>query len=206
MTYYPIIMSGKNHAFGHHHKYDRTPAAGDFVILDAAPEVDGYHVDISTSFPASGKFTPRQKELYEAALAMRNVCLATYRLGLTLRQVGAAIEAMLKARGLERFMKDFQEVNRYGGYNHMIGLATHDVIGTFAGPEEVLVPGLVSACDIQLFRLQENSGIRIEDTATITETGGENLTAGVPRIVAEIDATMKKEGLLRLYDSTCSKR
>lgn len=206
MAYYPIIMSGKNHIFGHYHKYDRTLAAGDFVILDAAPEVDGYHVDISTSFPASGKFTPRQKELYEAALAVRDVCLATYRPGLTLRQVGAAIEAMLKAKGLERFMKDFQGVIRYGGYNHMIGLATHDVIGTFAGPEEVLVPGLVFACDIQLFRLQENIGIRIEDTVTITETGCENLSAGVPRTVDEIEAMMKKEGLLQLYDNTRSKR
>jgi Xaa-Pro aminopeptidase len=206
MAYPPIIMSGKNHAFGHYHKYDRTLAAGDFVILDAGPAVDDYHIDISTTFPVSGKFTARQKELYEAALAVRDVCLATYRPGLTFRQVGAAIEAMLKAKKLEEFAGDFRGVIRYGGYNHMIGLATHDVTGTFAGPDEALVPGLVFACDIQLFRREEEIGIRIEDTVAITGTGCENLSAGVPRTVAEIEAFMKKDGLLRLYDGVRPKR
>ncbi len=206
MAYPPIIMSGKNHAFGHYHKYDRTLAAGDFVILDAGPAVDDYHVDISTSFPVSGRFTPRQRELYEAALAVRDVCLATYRPGLTFGQVGAAIEAMLKAKKLEAYAGDFRGVIRYGGYNHMIGLATHDVTGTFAGPDEVLVPGMVFACDIQLFRLGEEIGIRIEDTVAVTATGCENLSAGVPRTVTEIEALMKKDGLLQLYGGARPKR
>ena len=58
-------MSGKNHAYGHYHAYDRTLADGDFLILDAGPAYRNYHVDISTTFPASGRFTPRQRELYE---------------------------------------------------------------------------------------------------------------------------------------------
>ena len=201
MAYAPIIMSGKNHAFGHYHKYDRTLAAGEFVILDAAPAVDDYHVDISTSFPVSASFTPRQKELYEAALAVRDVCLATYRPGLTFKQVGAAVEDMLKAKKLDKYAEDFRGVIRYGGYNHMIGLATHDVIGTFAGPDEVLAPGMVFACDIQLFRLEEEIGIRVEDTVAVTATGCENLSAGVPRTVAEIEAMKKNAGLLQLYGS-----
>jgi len=206
MAYPPILMSGKNHAFGHYHKYDRTLAAGDFVILDAGPAVDDYHVDISTSFPVSGTFTPRQRELYEAALAVRDVCLATYRPGLTFRQVGTAIEAMLKAKELEAYAGDFRGVIRYGGYNHMIGLATHDVTGTFAGPDEVLVPGMVFACDIQLFRIEEEIGIRIEDTVAITESGCENLSPGVPRTVAEIEALMKMDGLLQLHGGVRPKR
>ena len=206
MAYPPILMSGKNHAFGHYHKHDRTLRAGDFVILDAGPALADYHADISTSFPASGKFTPRQKELYEAALAVRDVCLATYRPGLAFREVGAAIEAMLEAKKLEAYAGDFRGVIRYGGYNHMIGMATHDVAGTFAGPDEVLVPGLVFACDIQLFRLEEEIGIRIEDTVAVTETGCENLSAGLPRTVAEIEAWMNKDGLLRLYDAARPKR
>jgi Xaa-Pro aminopeptidase len=206
MAYSPILMSGKNHAFGHYHKYDRTLKDGDLVILDAGPDFADYHVDISTTFPASGAFTPRQKELYEAALAVRDVCLATYRPGLTFKQVGAAVEAMLAARGLDRFAADLRGIVRYGGYNHMIGLATHDVTGTFAGPDEVLVPGLVFACDIQLFRLDEEIGIRIEDTVAITETGSENLSLGVPRTVAEIEALKKSDGLLQLYGGSRAKR
>ena len=206
MAYSPILMSGKNHAFGHYHKYDRTLKDGDIVILDAGPDYADYHVDISTTFPASGTFTPRQRELYEAALAVRDVCLANYRPGLTFRQVGAAVEAMLKDKGLDRFAQDFRGIIRYGGYNHMIGLATHDVTGTFAGPDEVLAPGFVFACDIQLFRLEEQIGIRVEDTVAITETGSENLSTGVPRTVAEIEALKKKDGVLQIFDDMRSKR
>ncbi|HSA96016.1 MAG TPA: Xaa-Pro peptidase family protein [Acidobacteriota bacterium] len=206
MAYSPILMSGKNHAFGHYHKYDRTLKEGDLIILDAGPDFADYHVDISTTFPASGAFTPRQKELYEAALAVRDVCLANYRPGVTFKQVGRAVESMLAARGLERFAEDFRGIVRYGGYNHMIGLATHDVMRTFAGPDEVLVPGFVFACDIQLFRLGEEIGIRVEDTIAVTETGSENLSLGVPRTVAEIEALKKSDGLLQLYDRSRSRR
>ncbi len=197
-AYSPIIMSGKNHAYGHYHAYDRVLKAGDFVILDAGPDCDDYHVDISTSFPASGAFSARQKELYEVALAVHNTCMANYRPGVSFRQVGEKVAAMLNEKGLDAYAKDFAGIVRYGGYNHMIGLATHDVAGRFAGPDEILVPGLVFACDIQLFRLEEEIGIRIEDTVAVTGSGCENLSLGVPRTVAEIEALMKEDGILQM--------
>jgi Xaa-Pro aminopeptidase len=80
----------------------------------------------------------------------------------------------------------------------MIGLATHDVTGEFAGPDEVLAPGFVFACDIQLFRLDEQIGIRIEDMVAITEDGCENLSRGAPRTVAEIESLMKTDGILQV--------
>lgn len=198
LAYDTIIMSGKNHAYGHYHKYDRVLKDGDFLILDAAPDFQNYHVDISTTFPASGTFSPRQKELYEAALAVHDVAEQSYRPGVTFKQVGEKVDALIKARGLERFAQDFRGIVRLGGYNHMIGLATHDVTGTFAGPDEVLQPGFVFACDIQLFRLDEEIGIRIEDTIAITEGGYENLSKGVPRTVAEIEGLMKGDGILQV--------
>jgi Xaa-Pro aminopeptidase len=198
LAYYTIIMSGKNHAYGHYHAHDRVLADGDFVILDAGPDYGNYHVDISTTFPASGKFSPRQRELYEVALEVHQVALANYRPGTTLRAVGQKVDAMLKARGLEKYARDFAGIVRFGGYNHSIGLATHDVMGSFDGPDEVLQPGFVFACDIQLFRIDEQIGIRIEDTVAITDTGYEVLSAGLPRTVAEIEALMKKDGILQI--------
>jgi Xaa-Pro aminopeptidase len=198
LAYDTIIISGKNHAYGHYHKYDRVLRAGDFLILDAGPDFENYHVDISTSFPASGKFSLRQKELYEAALAVHDVCEANYRPGVTLKQVGEKVDAFIKGKGLDRFSQDFRGIVRFGGYNHSIGLATHDVTGTFAGPDEVLVPGFVFACDIQLFSLKEDIGIRIEDTIAITDKGSENLSRGVPRTVAEIEALMRTDGILQI--------
>jgi len=73
-----------------------------------------------------------------------------------------------------------------------------DGAGTFAGSNEVLTPGFVFACDIQLFRVEEEIGIRLEDTIAITETGYENLSLGVPRTVAEIEVLMKKDGILQV--------
>jgi len=198
LAYDTIIMSGKNHAYGHYHKYDRVLNDGDFVILDAAPDYGNYHVDISTTFPASGTFSPRQKQLYEAALGVHDVCIESYRPGATFREIGRKVDSHLTAKGLGQFAQDFRGIVRLGGYNHSIGLATHDVMGTFAGPDEVLKPGFVFACDIQLFRLDEQIGIRIEDTVAITEGGHEVLSLGVPRTVAEIEALMKKDGILQL--------
>lgn len=198
LAYYTIIMSGKNHAYGHYHEYDRILADGDFVILDAAPDYGNYHVDISTTFPASGRFSARQRELYEAALAVHDVAIENYRPGVTFREVGQKMDALIKAKGLERFAGDFSGIVRSGGYNHSIGMATHDVMGTFAGVDEVLQPGFVFACDIQLFKLDEQIGIRIEDTVAITETGHEVLSLGVPRTVAEIEALMEKDGILQI--------
>ena len=198
LAYMTIIMSGKNHAYGHYHAYDRVLKAGDFVILDAAPDYENYHVDVSTTFPASGTFSPRQRELYEVALAVSEVCRSAYRPGVTFKQVGARVDEWLKARGLERYADQFRGIIRLGGYNHSIGMATHDVMGTFAGPDEVLAPGFVFASDIQLFSLDEEIGIRIEDTIAITDNGYENLSAGLPRAVAEIEATMKQESILQI--------
>jgi len=198
LAYDTIIMSGKNHAYGHYHEYDRVLNDGDLVILDAAPDYGNYHVDISTSFPASGRFSPRQRELYEAALAVHDVCIENYRPGATFREIGQKVDALIKAKGLDRFAQDLRGIVRLGGYNHSIGLATHDVMGAFAGPDEVLQPGFVFACDIQLFRLDEQIGIRIEDTVAITDNGCEVLSLGVPRTVAEIETLMKKDGILQI--------
>jgi Xaa-Pro aminopeptidase len=202
LAYSTIIMSGKNHRYGHYHEHDRVLNDGDLVILDAAPDYGNYHVDISTTFPASGRFSPRQKELYEAALAVHGVAMENYRPGTTLREVGLKVDAFLKAKGLERFAQDFRGIVRLGGYNHSIGLATHDVMGTFAGADEVLQPGFVFACDIQLFRFDEQIGIRIEDTVAITESGHEILSSGLPRTVAEIEALMKTDGILQILSKS----
>lgn len=70
---------------------------------------------------------------------MHGVALENYRPGTTLKAVGLKVEEFLKARGLERYARDFRGIIRLGGYNHSIGMATHDEMGTFAGPDEVRV-------------------------------------------------------------------
>jgi len=86
---------------------------GDFLILDAGPDYADYHADISMTFPASGKFSPRQKELYEVALAVRNTCQANYKPGVTFGQVGEKVATMLKEKGLDKYAADLAHALRH---------------------------------------------------------------------------------------------
>ncbi len=192
-----ILMSGKNHAYGHYHAHDRVLEDGDFIILDAGPDYGYYNADISTSFPANGKFTPRQRELYELAFLMRKTCQEHYRPGTSLKHVGQKVKEALIAHGIDPEDRQVRGEIRYGGYNHSVGMATHDAMGTFDGPDEVLQPGFVFACDIQVILPEEEIGIRLEDTVAITEDGYINLSAGLPRTVAEIENLMKRDGIIQ---------
>ncbi len=193
LAFYVILMSGPNHAFGHYHKHDRKLENGDFIILDAGPEYGYYNADISSTFPANGKFTPEQKKIYEMAYGIRKTCLDNYRPGITFKDVGEKVSEFLVKNGYDANDPKFRGLIRYGGYNHSIGLATHDPMGTFAGPDEVLRPGFVFACDINIPYPDQEMGIRLEDTVVITENGYENLSHGIPRALAEIEALMKKK-------------
>ena len=193
LAFYVILMSGPNHAFGHYHRHDRILANGDFIILDAGPEYGYYNADISSTFPANGKFTPEQKKIYEMSYGIRKTCLDNYRPGITFKDVGEKVKEFLIKNGYDPENRKFRGLIRYGGYNHSIGLATHDPMGTFAGPDEVLRPGFVFACDINIPYPDQEMGIRLEDTVVITENGYENLSRGIPRALAEIEALMKKK-------------
>jgi len=193
LAFYVILMSGPNHAFGHYHKHDRVLEDGDFIILDAGPDYSYYNADISSTFPANGKFLPKQKKLYELAYGIRKTCLDNYRPGIMFKDVGEKVKQFLTRHGYDPKDQKFRGLIRYGGYNHSIGMATHDPMGTFAGPEEILRPGFVFACDINLPYPDEEMGIRLEDTVVITENGYENLSQGIPRTVDEIEAIMKKK-------------
>ncbi len=198
LAYNTILMSAVNHRYGHYHKHNRTLGDGDFVILDAGPDFGYYNADISTSFPASGKFSPRQRELYVLANEVRKVCLQNYRPGITLRDVGEKVREYLAASGHDPEDPKYRGWIRYGGYNHSIGMATHDVMGHFDGPDEVLKPGFVFACDINFPFPDENMGIRLEDVVVITETGCENLSEGVPRTLEEVEAAVKEDGIIEI--------
>lgn len=192
MAYNVIVMSGPNHKYGHYHIYDRTLEDGDFIILDAGPDVGYYNADVSTTFPANRKFSPEQKEIYELAYGIYVTCLKNYRPGTTFKEVGNKVKEHLIENGFDPEEQRFRGLIRYGGYNHSIGMATHDPMGSFAGSDELLQPGFVFACDINMPYADQEMGIRIEDTVVITEDGCENLSQGLPRSLKEIEAFMKK--------------
>jgi Xaa-Pro aminopeptidase len=203
LAYNTIIMSDKNHAYGHYHKHDRVLQDGDFIILDAGCDYGHYKVDFSSSIPANGKYSPRQRELYELADEVRRICLETYRPGITFKDVGEKVRAYLTKRGIDLSdpsNRNFRGIVRWGGYNHPVGMAVHDVMGSMTGPEEVLQPGFVFACDIQIPKPEEKMGIRVEDTVVITENGCEVLSSDLPRTIEEIEALMKTDGVIQILE------
>jgi len=196
LAYETIIMSGEHHPWSHYNRHDRTLEDGDFIILDAGPDYAYYNTDISTSFPANGRFTPEQRELYEMGLGIQQVCFDNYRAGTTFSAVGEQVGVWLTENGFDREESRFRGLIRWGCYNHPIGMATHDVMASITGPEEPLEPGFVFACDVNIPDT-EVMGIRIEDTVVITEDGYEKLSTGLPRTVEEIERFMLEEGLLQ---------
>ncbi|TSA33538.1 MAG: aminopeptidase P family protein [Porphyromonadaceae bacterium] len=186
LAYYTIICTAENHMDLHHHGYERTLADGDFLVVDAGPDLHNYDIDITISYPANGKFTPRQREIYEACNAVHEACMQTYRPGLTPQQCNMEVREILIKKG---FNPDSELMKKFGGgFGHYVGMAVHDVGG---GPS-VLKPGMVFANEPLAVFAKEKLGVRIEDTVVITETGCENLTAGLPRTVTEIESLMKR--------------
>ncbi|RPJ72169.1 MAG: M24 family metallopeptidase [Acidobacteria bacterium] len=190
LAYNVIISSADNHPYLHYYRHDRVLKDGDFIVVDAGPNVDYYVVDISASYPANGRFTPRQREIYEAALAIEEACRQVYRPGIEARDVQPLVLEILKKKGFDVDKDMFKIRTMQTGISHNVGMAVHDVS---PGPRGPLRPGMVFACDIYAVFPGEDLGVRVEDTVVITETGCENLTPGLPRTIAEIEAFFKKQ-------------
>jgi len=194
LAFETIISSAENHPYLHYAQHNRLLASGDFLVLDAGPELDDYDIDITISFPINGKFTPRQREIYEACKEVSQACLALYRPGVTGLQVGEKVAEMLKQKGYDITKDAFTRLRFFkeGGLTHYVGLATHDAGGSDMPKNLPFKPGHVFASDVYAVFPGENLGVRVENTVLITETGCENLTPGIPREIAEIEALMQK--------------
>jgi len=194
LAYNVIISSAENHPYLHYFRHDRFLEKGDFLVVDAGPDYQYYDVDITVSYPADGKFTPRQREIYTACNEIEKACFKFYRPGLTPCEIGAKAKQYLIDQGIDLTTDVYQAMMRQlerGGVSHYVGMAVHDVGG---GPKGALQPGMVIALDILSVFADEDMGVRVEDTVVITESGCENLTPGLPREIAEIERLMQSPG------------
>jgi Xaa-Pro aminopeptidase len=200
LAYYMVMSSGENHPYVHYYKHDRTLLDGDFLVVDVGPDVSYYDIDITVSYPANGRFTPRQKEVYEAAKAVHEANMKVYRPGLTTEQCRKEVAEILQKQGFDLTKDYFKRLQ--GGFGHYVGMAVHDV----GGSPRVLKPGMVIANEPMVIYANENLGVRVEDTILITETGCENLTAGIPREVKDIEALMKQPGIPQVLKAPTGRR
>ena len=157
------------------------------VLIDLGSANGHYSADISRTFPVNGKFTARQKEIYETVLAAQDLVIAAAKPGLTTRDLNNMVVDFYKSK-LEQLglTKDVREYY-YHGVSHHLGLDTHDIC---TERERTLKPGMVITVEPGLYIEDEGIGVRIENDGRITEDGGIDLSAATPRTVADIEAIM----------------
>jgi Xaa-Pro aminopeptidase len=198
--YRAIIAGGANAWYGHYSANNCPLQDGDLVLVDSAPDYHYYTSDIGRMWPVNGVYSPAQRELYGFMVAYHKVLLRLIRPGVT----GAQIQQEAAAQMAEvvertRFSKDIYEAAARRALefpyhmSHCVGMAVHDV-GHYRGKE--LRPGVVFALDPQMRVPEERLYIRVEDTVVVTEEGIENLTADAPLDLEDVEAVMRKPGLL----------
>jgi len=189
-AYSPIVGSGFNSTVLHYNKLDRRIEDGDIVLLDVAGQYSGYASDITRTIPANGKFTPRQREIYEIVLGAQNAAMEALKPGMTLSGQGPASLQKIAMDYIDSHGKDKEgrSLGRYyiHGLSHHVGLDVHDP----SGPARPLEPGMVITIEPGIYIPEENLGVRIEDDVLITATGYKHLTARLPRSPDEIEKIM----------------
>ena len=180
-AYPPIVGSGPNTCILHYEKNERRVEDGELVLMDFGGLLDYMCMDISRTWPASGKFTKEQREVYEIALEVQKACIEAYRPGVTNEDVQKHVVEVMKKKGLD-------PRGQKGGFGHYVGLCTHDV-----GPRaEKLQEGMVFAIEPGLYYPEKNIGVRIEDTVLITKDGCEVLTKDVPKEIDEVEKLLSQ--------------
>ncbi len=181
-AYAPIVGSGPNSCILHYDQNTRRVGPGEVVLMDFGAELDHLAMDITRTWPVSGRFTPEQREAYRVALEVQKACIEAYKPGATAKDVRDHVAAAMKAKGIDPRGLE-------GGFGHGVGLCVHDV--PLGG---VLKEGMVFAIEPGLYYPEKGFGIRIEDTVLITATGCEVLSKDVPKEIDEIEKLLAGRG------------
>ena len=191
-AFHSIFAGGKRATTLHYGENNQIVNDGEMVLIDLGSAYENYCADISRTFPVNGKFTDRQKELYNAVLEAQKIVIANAKPGLTTRQLNQMVveyyETRLDDLGLRKDGKGVRDYY-YHGVSHQLGLDTHDIC---TERERTLKPGMVITVEPGLYIEDESIGIRIENDVMITEDGCVDLSVAIPRTVEEIEAIMAK--------------
>jgi Xaa-Pro aminopeptidase len=213
-AYTPIVASGPNACVLHYNANQRRIQDGELVLIDAGCELDGYAADITRTFPANGRFSRAQRELYELVLAAQQAAFDAIAPGRRYHDahdaaVRVLAQGMLDFGLLQGTLDEVLAEKRYTqfymhGTGHWIGMDVHDV-GQYRDvtredkPSRPLQPGMAMTVEPGIYvrpaagvpEQYWNIGIRIEDDVLVTADGFQLLTGGAPKTVAEIEDLMK---------------
>ena len=204
--YFALVAAGRNAHYPHYHGGESVLRDGDFVLFDYAPDIANYSSDVTRVFPANGRFTPWQREIYTVYLRCYRALMAELKPGRTARQVHDAAFAKMTAiveattfadpkiaKAARDFVALFGPGRRAERVGHWVGMEVHDVDDDVEG--DVLKPGMVFTIEPALTIPEDRVYIRLEDVIVVTATGYENLSESLPYEIADIEAAMAAPGL-----------
>ena len=199
-AYPPIIASGENACYLHYINNDQECREGDLLLLDFGAEYANYAADCSRTIPVDGRFSPRQKEIYDANLRVFRRLKSLIKPGITMdmlnREAGKIWEKEHVGLGLYS-TRDIREQSgkeplhmRYlmHGVSHFMGLDVHDV----GSKQEKLRPGMVLTCEPGIYIPAEKTGVRLENDILVTEEGNIDLMEDITIDSEEIEEMMHR--------------
>ena len=188
LGYPSIVGSGPNSTTLHYDVNRRQTRDGDLVVVDAGAEWGQYTADVTRTFPVNGKFTPRQKAIYDLVLATQQMAFDSTRPGATVAQLNRMAREYLRAHS--GTLCGAQSCDGYfiHGLGHWLGMDVHDV-GDYGTP---LKPGMVLTLEPGIYLPAESLGVRIEDDVLVTAMGAEWLSAKAPKTTVEIERLMSR--------------
>ena len=195
-----IVASGTDACTLHYVQNDKQCKKGDLVLIDFGAEYANYAADVTRTVPVSGKFSKRQKEVYNAVLKIQKAATKMLRPGNTLEacqeKVAKLMQAelirlgVLKKADIKKQPADTPLYKKFfpHGTSHHLGLDVHD----YGDKYRQFEPGMVFTCEPGVYIRDESIGIRIENDILITSKGPVDLTKDIPREVEEIEALMNQ--------------
>jgi Xaa-Pro aminopeptidase len=198
IAYFALVAAGKNAIYPHYHGGAAELKPDDLVLFDYAPDYHYYSSDVTRMFPASGTFSPVQRELYGVYLKMYVALMESIRPKAAPRDIlrdatgkmdrivaGWTFTRVAHKQAAERFIQQLRMSQR-NTLGHFVGMEVHDV----SRPIDVLEPGMIFTIEPALTIPEDNVYIRLEDVILITPSGYENLSAFVPMDIDGIEKLM----------------
>ncbi len=200
-AYTPIIASGKNNIILHYIDNDRKCAKGDLLLLDAAAEYANYNADLTRTIPVNGRFTKRQRDVYDAVLRVQRKAINFMSKGMVYFDYHREVEKIMQSEliGLRlisksdlKKQKPGQEAFRkyyYHGTSHMLGLDVHDI----GNMHSQMAAGSVWTVEPGIYIKEEGIGIRLENNVVIKRNGVDDLMKNIPIEAEEIEEIMNSK-------------
>jgi Xaa-Pro aminopeptidase len=197
-AYQPIVASGANACVLHYIENNQVCKDGDLILLDVAAEYANYNSDLTRTIPVSGRFTQRQRAVYNAVHRVFNYAKSILKVGVLWEEYQKEVENFMESQLIDLGLLNRLEVEKQNpdtplfrkyfmhGVSHHLGLDVHDVWNKYRKFE----PGMVFTIEPGIYIREEGLGIRLENNFLITETGNIDLMANIPIDAEEIEDLM----------------